>query len=54
LTGQISQDAEKAESIPSKIATGWINQRGFALFGDLYVPRAQSVITETGFTLQIK
>jgi hypothetical protein len=53
-TGWISQDAEKAESVPSKKAMGRINRRGFALFGDLSIPRAQSVITKTGFTLQMK
>jgi hypothetical protein len=54
LTGRISQDAEKAESVSSKKATGRINQRGFALFGDLSNLQAQSVITKTGFTLWIK
>jgi hypothetical protein len=52
--GWISRDAEKAESVPSKKATGRINQRGFALFGDLSIPQAQSVITKTGFTLWMK
>jgi hypothetical protein len=33
---------------------GRINQRGFALFGDLSIQQAQSIITKTGFMLRIK